>query len=94
MIALSPSFCQWPTLREVVEAGALYDLVIAAQDKPVPHPNGTLEYEVPIPAPKKIICVGANFPDRNAEYKDGKDTRTTGRCSSVFRGRSPTMTGR
>ena len=25
----------------------------------------------PIPAPEKIICIGVNYPDRNAEYKDG-----------------------
>jgi 2-keto-4-pentenoate hydratase/2-oxohepta-3-ene-1,7-dioic acid hydratase in catechol pathway len=24
--------------------------------------------------PGKIICVGVNYPDRNAEYKDGQDT--------------------
>ena len=23
--------------------------------------------------PEKILCVGVNFPDRNAEYKDGSD---------------------
>ena len=27
----------------------------------------------PIPAPEKNICVGINYPDRNAEYKDGRD---------------------
>ena len=26
----------------------------------------------PLTAPGKIICVGVNFPDRNAEYKDGQ----------------------
>lgn len=73
MIALSPAFHQWPTLREVIEAGALYDLAIAARDRPVTHPNGSFTYEIPIPAPEKIICVGVNFPDRNAEYKDGQE---------------------
>ena len=24
-------------------------------------------------APEKIICIGVNYPDRNAEYKDGQD---------------------
>ncbi|RWC08691.1 fumarylacetoacetate hydrolase family protein, partial [Mesorhizobium sp.] len=28
-------------------------------------------YEIPVPAPEKIICVGVNYPDRNEEYKDG-----------------------
>ena len=26
-----------------------------------------------MPNPEKIICVGVNFPDRNAEYKDGQE---------------------
>ena len=73
MIALSPAFPQWPSLRDVIEAGALYDLALAAQDKPVTHPKGSFTYLPPIPAPEKIICVGVNFPDRNAEYKDGQD---------------------
>jgi 2-keto-4-pentenoate hydratase/2-oxohepta-3-ene-1,7-dioic acid hydratase in catechol pathway len=31
-----------------------------------------MRYEIPIPAPEKLICVGVNFPDRNEEYKDGQ----------------------
>ena len=27
----------------------------------------------PIPRPGKIVCVGVNYPDRNAEYRDGSD---------------------
>jgi len=73
MIALSPDFPQWRTLREVVEAGALEELVAAAEGRAVTHREGDYEYEIPIPAPEKIICVGVNFPDRNAEYKDGQD---------------------
>ncbi|MEM6374199.1 MAG: fumarylacetoacetate hydrolase family protein, partial [Pseudomonadota bacterium] len=30
-------------------------------------------YDIPVPNPEKIICVGVNFPDRNAEYKDGTE---------------------
>jgi len=73
MIALSPDFPQWPTLREVIAAGALYDLAVAAQGRHVTHANGTFQYAIPIPTPEKIICVGVNFPARNAEYKDGQD---------------------
>lgn len=72
-IALSPDFPQWPTLREVIEADALFELAKAAKDRAVTHLNGSFAYEIPIPSPEKIICVGVNFPDRNAEYKDGKD---------------------
>jgi 2-keto-4-pentenoate hydratase/2-oxohepta-3-ene-1,7-dioic acid hydratase in catechol pathway len=27
----------------------------------------------PVPKPGKILCVGVNYPERNAEYKDGSD---------------------
>ena len=73
MIALSPDFPQWPTLREVIAADALHDLALAARGRSVTHPNGSFRYEIPIPSPEKIICVGVNFPDRNAEYKDGQE---------------------
>ena len=73
MIALSSQFPQWATLREVIAAGALTELEKAAEGKAVSHPNGSFIYEIPVPAPEKIICVGVNFPDRNAEYKDGQE---------------------
>lgn len=73
MIALSPHFPDWPTLREVIEADGLHRLALAARDAPATHVTGSFSYEIPIPAPEKIICVGVNFPDRNAEYKDGKN---------------------
>ncbi|KIC35858.1 fumarylacetoacetate hydrolase family protein [Leisingera sp. ANG-M7] len=69
MIALSPQFPHWPTLRDVIAAGGLPALAQAAESQPVTHKDFT--YEIPIPNPEKIICVGVNFPDRNAEYKDG-----------------------
>lgn len=70
-IALSPEFPQWPTLREVIAAQGLHDVARAAQNRAPTHTEFT--YEIPIPAPEKIICVGVNFPDRNAEYKDGQE---------------------
>lgn len=71
MIALSPDFPQWPSLREVIEANALDRLETVAAGKSVTHTR--FVYQIPVPRPEKIICVGVNFPDRNAEYKDGKD---------------------
>lgn len=71
MIALSPDFPQWPTLREVIAADGLHTLALAARGREVTHRDFT--YDIPIPAPEKIICVGVNFPARNAEYKDGSD---------------------
>ena len=37
------------------------------------HALDTITWLPPIPAPEKIICIGVNYPDRNAEYKDGQD---------------------
>ena len=73
MIALSDQFPQWPTLRAVIAAGGLARLDQAAQGRPVSHPQGSFRWDIPVPDPEKIICVGVNFPDRNAEYKDGQD---------------------
>jgi 2-keto-4-pentenoate hydratase/2-oxohepta-3-ene-1,7-dioic acid hydratase in catechol pathway len=71
VIALSDAFPEWQTLRDVIAADGLAQLAEAAKDRPVTHPNGSFDYEIPVPNPEKILCVGVNFPDRNAEYKDG-----------------------
>jgi len=71
MIALSPEFAQWATLREVVSGNGFAELEKRAATLPVTHTE--FEYQIPVPSPEKIICVGVNFPDRNAEYKDGQD---------------------
>ena len=73
MVALSPDFPQWKTLRNVIEAGAVQTVLDAAAGKPVSHPDGSFRWDIPVPDPEKIICVGVNFPDRNAEYKDGQE---------------------
>lgn len=63
---------KYPTLREVVEANMLSELVKAGKDKKPDFSLDQITFLPPIPSPEKIICVGVNFPDRNAEYKDGK----------------------
>ena len=70
-IPLSPEFLKWPTLKDVVAAGGLDALAHAATGRTASH-LGIL-FEPPIPEPSRIVCVGVNFPDRNAEYKDGSD---------------------
>lgn len=73
MIALSPEFPQWATLRDVIEAGGFAKLDQMASGRATTHPFGTFRWDIPVPNPEKIICVGVNFPDRNAEYKDGQE---------------------
>ncbi|MWD29090.1 2-hydroxyhepta-2,4-diene-1,7-dioate isomerase [Aquicoccus sp. SCR17] len=62
---------RFPTLREVLEAGALQELIAAGRDRAPAWDESAVEYGIPVPRPSRIICVGVNFPDRNAEYKDG-----------------------
>ena len=63
---------KWPTLREVIEAGALVRLGEEAAALSPDFAEADIAYEILVPAPEKIICVGVNFPDRNEEYKDGQ----------------------
>lgn len=73
VIDLSARFsARYPTLREVVEAGAFNELLEAAANHRPDFSVSEIVYEIPVPAPEKIICVGVNFPDRNEEYKDGQ----------------------
>lgn len=68
-ICLSHDFPDWPTLFDAVAANGLEDLSRAAEGKPVTHTD--FDYEMVLPNAPRILCVGVNFPDRNAEYKDG-----------------------
>src|SRR5262245_23386192 len=63
----------YPTLREVIGAGALTRLAEDAARHSPDHGLDAIAWLPPIPAPEKIICIGVNYPDRNAEYKDGSD---------------------
>ncbi|TQF32331.1 fumarylacetoacetate hydrolase family protein [Bradyrhizobium sp. UNPA324] len=63
---------RWPTLRQVIEDGALLSLAEASAALAPDFLVEDIRYEIPVPAPEKIICVGVNFPDRNEEYKDGQ----------------------
>ncbi|MFK7858347.1 MAG: fumarylacetoacetate hydrolase family protein [Granulosicoccus sp.] len=71
MIALSPVCPQWPSLRDVIRDNGFAELEAKATNLDVTHTE--FSFDIPVPNPEKIICVGVNFPDRNAEYKDGKD---------------------
>ena len=68
-IALSPEFPEWPAMLDVIRAGGLGTLEQAVTARAVTHTEFT--YDIPIPNAPRILCVGVNFPDRNAEYRDG-----------------------
>src|SRR2546421_2277591 len=72
IVDLSARF-DYPTLREAIEAGALMKLAEEGARHAPDHALADIRWLTPIPAPEKIICIGVNYPDRNAEYKDGTD---------------------
>ncbi len=55
LVALSGDFPQWPSLREVIAADGLGALADAAEGRAVTHPEGTFEYDIPIPSQEKIL---------------------------------------
>jgi 2-keto-4-pentenoate hydratase/2-oxohepta-3-ene-1,7-dioic acid hydratase in catechol pathway len=63
----------YPTLREVIAGGALMRFAESASAHAPDHALAAITFLPPIPQPEKIICIGVNYPDRNAEYKDGSD---------------------
>jgi 2-keto-4-pentenoate hydratase/2-oxohepta-3-ene-1,7-dioic acid hydratase in catechol pathway len=63
----------YPTLREVIAAGKLMPLAEEAAGRAPDYATSDITWLPPVPAPEKIICIGVNYPDRNAEYKDGQD---------------------
>ena len=71
MIALNDAFPQWPSLFDAVCAGGLNALTEAAQARNVTHTE--FSFDMVMPNVRRILCVGVNFPDRNAEYKDGSE---------------------
>ncbi len=62
---------QFPTLRDVLDAGALVRTIDAAASATVDHPLSAIRYEIPVPNARKIICIGINYPARNEEYSEG-----------------------
>lgn len=60
------------TMLEFIEAGKMDELETYIDGKP----DGVISdvaLTPPVPKPGKILCVGVNYPERNAEYKDGSE---------------------
>ena len=64
---------KYPSLLDLFRAGALGEARAAAQGMPADHALSEVEFLPPLLGPEKIICVGINYPERSAEYKDGRE---------------------
>jgi 2-keto-4-pentenoate hydratase/2-oxohepta-3-ene-1,7-dioic acid hydratase in catechol pathway len=61
-----------PTLYHAVAAHTLHRIADEVGSKTTDVSLADIKFEIPLPLPEKIICVGVNFPERNEEYKDGQ----------------------
>ena len=58
-------------LRDAIRRGRLEGLAREASETGADLGLDEIEFLPPIPNPEKIICIGINYANRNAEYKDG-----------------------
>ena len=71
IIDLGPKL-KYLTLLDVLRADAAGEARAAATG-PSDFQIRDVQMLPPVPAPEKIICVGINYPERSAEYKDGRE---------------------
>jgi 2-keto-4-pentenoate hydratase/2-oxohepta-3-ene-1,7-dioic acid hydratase in catechol pathway len=62
---------KYPALIDLIRAGAYGEARRAASGTP-DFKLADVELLPPVPGAEKIICVGINYPDRTAEYKDDR----------------------
>ena len=75
-------------LRQAIRDNRLGDL--AAEATGADYPLDQVRFLPPIPNPEKIICIGVNYANRNAEYKDGSEAP---KYPSVFMRTRESLTG-
>lgn len=63
----------YPDLQTLIARDGLETARKAATGQKPDHALTDLALLPPIPAPEKIWCIGVNYKDRNAEYKDNSD---------------------
>lgn len=67
---LGPEF---PDLRTLIAGDGLAKARAASAGRKPDHLLAEVTLLPPIPAPEKLWCIGVNYKDRNAEYKDSSD---------------------
>lgn len=79
-----------PDLRQAIREGRLGKLAAEASSVQADHALDDIVFLPPVPNPEKIICIGVNYAERNAEYKDGSEPP---RYPSVFMRSRESLTG-
>lgn len=77
-------------LLTTLRTGALEEMKDKAAGLSADIPLAEIIYERPVNYPEKIICIGVNYANRNAEYKDGSEPP---KYPSVFMRTPDSLTG-
>ena len=64
---------QYPTLLHLIRADAFAAARRVVETAEFDHALADVEWLPPIPGGEKILCIGVNYAERNAEYRDGSD---------------------
>src|SRR5438093_698210 len=72
IVDLGKTLGKYPTLLDLFRANAIAEARASAQ-RPADYQIKDVEMLPPLLAPEKIICVGINYPERSAEYKDNRE---------------------
>lgn len=64
---------RYPTLGSVLRAGELHRAISLGGSSKATIALDEIRYLPPVPDPEKIVCIGINYGNRNAEYKDGAE---------------------
>jgi len=81
IVDLHGRYPAYADLRDVIRAGALAEVAAACRDDEPDVQYADVRFLPTVPNPEKIICIGVNYANRNAEYKDGS---TAPKYPSVF----------
>ncbi|GIT63644.1 MAG: fumarylacetoacetate hydrolase family protein [Pseudomonadota bacterium] len=73
IVNLSKRSSDLSDLRDVIRNDRLNELTELVQSSDADLSLDDVELVPTIPNPEKIICIGVNYANRNAEYKDGSD---------------------
>jgi 2-keto-4-pentenoate hydratase/2-oxohepta-3-ene-1,7-dioic acid hydratase in catechol pathway len=64
---------RFASVLDVLHAGALSEVVESARGAQADVPLDKVTLRAPVIGPEKILCIGVNYANRNAEYKDNSD---------------------
>jgi 2-keto-4-pentenoate hydratase/2-oxohepta-3-ene-1,7-dioic acid hydratase in catechol pathway len=90
VVDLSARYPELPDLRTAIAAGRLEELAASAANTFADFGMDEVLYLPTIPNPQKIVCIGVNYAERNAEYRDGSAAPS---FPSVFMRARESLTG-